>query len=149
MCDAAVAESRATGSVSDDDRVLRPAHLDIVERDRLHQFGGIDTLLVTRPDQVVECHAGQRDNGRAVHIGVVESVEQMYRAGACGADADPQASSMFGEARSHEGCGLLMPNADILDAVPPLTERLDDGVDAVPDDAERVRGSPGNQRIHD
>lgn len=42
-----------------------------------------------------------------------------------------------------------MPNADILDAVPPLTERLDDGVDAVPDDAEGVRGSPGDQRIHD
>ena len=60
---------------------VRPGHLDVVERDRLHQLGRIDALLIARPDKVMKGHAGDRDDGRAVESGVVEPIEQMDGAG--------------------------------------------------------------------
>jgi hypothetical protein len=49
---------------------------------------------------------------------------------------------MLGEAGSHERRRLFVPDADILDAVSPLAQRLDDRIDAVADDAEGVGRAP-------
>ena len=135
MRDPAIAERGATGAVGDQDGMFRTRHFDIVERDVLHQLGRVDALLIARADEIVERQAGDRHHRRAVHIGVVQTVEQMHRPRPGGADADPEPSGVLGEAGSHEGRRFLMPDADVADAILTFAQRLDDRVDAIADDA--------------
>ena len=125
--------------------MLRPGHFDIVERHVLHQLRRVDALLVARSDQVMERHAGNRDNRRAVHVCVVKAIEEVDGAGTCGADADAKLTCVFGEAGRHEGRRFLVTHADVLDPILTLAQRLDNGVDAVTDHAEAVRRPPGDQ----
>ena len=90
-------------------------------------------------------HAGNRDNRRAIHVGVVEAVEKVDGSGARSADADAKLTGVLGEAGRHKGRGFLMTHPDVLDAILTLAQRLNDGVDAVPDHAEAMGCTPRNQ----
>jgi hypothetical protein len=68
MGDPAVTERHPAGAVRHQHGVFRAGHFDIVERHVLHQLRGVDALLVARSDQVVERHARDRDDRRAVHV---------------------------------------------------------------------------------
>ena len=126
MGDAAFSERGAAGPVGHDDRVLRPCYLHIVKRNRLHQHCGIDALLIARPDEVVERQARQRHHWRAIHMRVVEPVEEMDCARSCGPDAHSKPPRMLGETGGHEGRRLLVTHADILDPIASLAQRFDD-----------------------
>jgi hypothetical protein len=135
MRDAAIAERRPAGAVADDDRMLRPADRLIVQRHALHQPDGIHALLITDTGEIVEGQAGQRHDRCAIEGGVVETIEQMDRTGSGRADTDAKPAGVLGKARRHEGRSFLMPHADIANAVGALAQRLDNGIDAVSDDA--------------
>ena len=122
--------------------MLRASHLDVIGRHVLHQLGRIDALLIADADQIVESRSRQRYDRRTVEGGVVEPVQKMYRTRSRGADTNAQPSRMLGEAGRHERSGLLVADADILNTLLTLTERLDQRVDPVPHHAEGVRRAP-------
>jgi hypothetical protein len=65
MGDAAIAQSRATGPVRDQNGVLRPGHFLVVDGERLHEFYGIDALLIADTAKIVE-----RQSGGATPVGL-------------------------------------------------------------------------------
>jgi hypothetical protein len=145
MCDPAIAERRAAGAVGDQHRVFRPGHFDIVERDILHQLRRVDALLVARSDEIVEGHAGNCDDRRAIHMRVIEAVQKVDGAGSCRAHADAKLAGVLGESRSHERRGFFVTHADVFDPILTFAQRLDDGVDAIPHHAKAVGRAPGDQ----
>ena len=149
MRDAAVAQRGAAGAVGDDDRMLGAGDLARYRARRPASGGRCRRPAGSDADQIVEGQPGQRDDGRAVERGVVEPVHQMDGAGARRSDADAETPGVFGEAGSHEGGGLFMPDADIADPVLALPQRLDDGIDAVADNAEDMGRAPGDQGFDD
>jgi hypothetical protein len=54
---------------------------------------------------------------------------------------------VLGKAGGHKGCSLFVPDADIANPVLALAQRFDDPIDAIADDAEHMRGAPGDQGI--
>ena len=76
MSDAARAQRAAAGDVRHDERVPRTADGHVVERDILHQRRCIDALLKPRAEQVVEGQPRDREDRRAIEMGVVESVHR-------------------------------------------------------------------------
>ncbi len=147
MGDAAIAERRAAGAVGDDHRMFGTGDLDIEQGQAFHQLHRVDRLLEAHPDQIVEGGAGDGQHRRAVERRVIESVHQVDGAGPGGADAQPQLAAMLGESAGHEGGGLLMADADIFEPVLTLAHRLDQRIDAVADDPERVSRTPGDRRL--
>ena len=129
--------------------MFRPSYFDIEERDVLHQLRRVDTLLVARPDQIMERHAGNRDNRRAIHVRVIQAVEKVDGAGARGADTDAKLAGVLGKARRHKGGRFLVTHADVLDPILTLAQRFDDGINAVTDDAEAVCRAPCDQSLDD
>ena len=142
MGDPTIAECGPAGAVGHQHGVFRSGHFDVVERDVLHEFCCIEALLVTRPDEIVEGHAGNRDDRRSVHVRVIEAVKKVDGAGSSRADADAELAGMFGESRSHERRGFLVTHPDISDAVLAFAQRFDDRVDAVSHHAEAMGRSP-------
>ena len=142
MGDPTIAECGPAGAVGHQHGVFRSGHFDVVERDVLHELCCIEALLVTSSDEIVEGHAGNRDDRRSVHMRVIEAVEKVDGAGSSRADADAEPAGMFGESRSHERRGLLVTRADVLDPILTFAQRLDDRIDAVPDHAKAMGRSP-------
>jgi hypothetical protein len=56
---------------------------------------------------------------------------------------------MFCESARHESRGFLVPYPYEFNLALPLSERLDDPVDAIADHPKYVRASPANHCIHD
>ena len=56
-------------------------NLLVVDRDIFEEREQIDFLLIVRADQIVVRLAGNREHRRAVHLRVVETVQQMNGAG--------------------------------------------------------------------
>src|ERR1700683_4823747 len=73
----------------------------------------------------------------------------MYGAGPGRADADAQPPRVLRQTARQQAGSLLVPHADIANAIAALAQRLDDRIDAIADDAERVSRAPGNQGFHD
>jgi hypothetical protein len=149
MGDAALAESGAAGAVGNQHRMFRTRYFLIVERDALHQGNRVNTLLVPKTLQVVKGQAGDCHNRSAIERRVIKTVEEMDRAGTRCPNANAELSGMFGKTRGHKRSGFFMTNADIADLVLALAQGLDHGIDAVADDAESMRGAPGDQGVHD
>ncbi len=147
MGHAAVAQRGPTGAIADDDRMLGASHLLVVQGHVLHQLGGVDTLLITHADQIVESEPSQGDHRRAIESRIIEPIEEVDGAGTCGSQAYAQTSGVLGKAGGHEGCSLFVPDADIANPVLALAQRFNDRIDAIADDAERMRGAPGDQGI--
>ncbi len=74
-------------------------------------------LLGLRSDEVMELHAGDGDHGLAIHLGVVESIEQMNAAGAGGRNAGAQFAREFRPGAGHEGSRFLVSDLDESDAL--------------------------------
>jgi hypothetical protein len=116
MSDPAIAERHPAGAVGHQHRVFRPGHFDIVERDVLHELRRVGALLIACSDQVMKGHAGNRDNRRAVHVRVIQAVEEVDDARPRGADAEAKLAGVLGKARRHEGRRFLVTHPD----VPPM-----------------------------
>ena len=59
--------------------------------------------------------AGDRENGRVIAFGVIESGDEMSGAGANGRKAHAQSSSEFGVRAGHESGHLFVPHLNELD----------------------------------
>src|SRR5205823_2781413 len=112
-------------------------HEDLVE---------LDVLLSEGADQVVVGHAGDGEDRCAVHLGVVQAVQQMQPAWPGGRDTNPQAPRELGVAAGHKGSRFFMADVDepdafamsakgLHDAVDPVTWKAKNGVDAPIDEA--------------
>ena len=88
--DAAQRQRRAAAGVDQRADVPGAEDLLVVDGDVLEERQQVDFLLVARADQVVVGLAGDREHRRAVHLGVVEAVEQVDRARARGGEADAE-----------------------------------------------------------
>ncbi len=97
--------------------VFRSGHFDIIERDVLHKLCCVEALLVARPDEIVERHAGNRNDRRSIHVCIIEAVKEVDSARSSRADADAELAGVFCEPRSHEGGRLLVPYPDIFDPI--------------------------------
>src|SRR5438477_7485347 len=147
MRHATVAERGTTRPVGHDHGMLRPCDLLIIKGDFLHQTDSVDALLVANAVQIMKGQTGQRDHRRTVERGIIKPIQKMNCAGSRRSDADAEAAGMFRDAATHEGRSLLVAYAHISDLVTAFPKRLDDRVDAVSDDAERMRRAPRDQRI--
>ena len=93
--DLAVAQRRAAGEVGEILDVIG-AHDALVEDGDVHEeLVELDVLLGEGADQVVIVHAGDREHGLAVELGVVEAVEEVDPAGAGGGEAARRACRVY------------------------------------------------------
>lgn len=74
-------------------------------------------LLRERADQIMKLQAGDRQHGSAVHLRVIEAVQQMNAARSGRGQTDTKFAGVFGIAARHEGRGLLVPDVDEADLV--------------------------------
>ena len=82
MGDATAGERGAAARIDETSR-MRGAHDLLVEhRHVLEQREEINLLLIVHAKHVVVRLAGEREDGRAIELRVVEAVEQMNRSGA-------------------------------------------------------------------
>jgi len=147
--DTATAEGGPAGHVSHDQGVAGAGDGGVVQRDTLHQLDRVHILHEAGVDQIMEGETGDGDNGRAVHLGVVKSVQQMDCTRAGGGDAGAEPPGVLGIAAGHEDGCLLVPHADIADLVLSHADGLDQGPDSVADHPENDRHLPGDERLHD
>ena len=84
----------------------------VVDGDVLEQRQQVDFLLIVRADQVVVRLAGDREHRRAVHLGVVQAVQQVDGAGARGGEADAEPAGVLRIAAGHERRGFLVAHLD-------------------------------------
>jgi hypothetical protein len=71
-----------------------------------------------------------RKNGRVVELGIVQTRDQVGRAGTAGRETDSDFASELGMGHGHEGGHFLVSNLDKFDLVGPL-QGADNAIDAV------------------
>ena len=96
----------------------------VEDGDVLEEREEIHFLLVTRADEVVVGLTRQGEHRRAVHLRVVEAVEQMNRAGPGGRKADAEPTGVFRVAAGHERRGLFVSHLHEREAVLPRAQAL-------------------------
>ncbi len=143
--DAALLDGGADGEVGNAFHVGAAHDALVVDGDILVELVEGDILLGEGADEVGVLHAGDGEDGLAVHFGVVEAVEQMNAAGAGGGDADADAAGEFGIGAGGKGGGFLVAHVDEADAVFVLAEGFKDAIDAVAGNAEDRVHTPGNE----
>jgi hypothetical protein len=136
-------EGRAAGNITDDARVQWAADPNVVEGDIAHQGDGIDALLELRADQIVKRGAGDREHRRRIHVRIVQAIQEVNRSGSGGRQANAELAGELGVTRGHERGRLLVPHRDKANLVLSFAQRLNEGVDAVADDAKDKRYLPG------
>jgi hypothetical protein len=77
----------------------------------------VEVLLRVRVDEVVEVVAGDCQDGLAVHLRIVQAVEEVDAPGAGRRQADTKPAGVLGVGASHERCRLLVPHLDEADLV--------------------------------
>ena len=82
MRDAAKRERRPAAGVDEGRHVPGAEHLLVEDRDIFIKRQQVDLLLISHPDQVMVSLPGEGKNWSAVHLRVVQTVEEMNRAGA-------------------------------------------------------------------
>ena len=97
----------------------------------LEQRLKIDFLLILAADGGGGRLADDRDDGLMVHLGVVETVEQMDRAGAAGGHADADGAGELGVRGRHEGGQFFVPGLDETRLVFVFPQAREQAVDAV------------------
>ena len=124
---------RAIDKVTDLSRLHR--HLDELVGDVLEQRRQVDFLLVVAANPCARLLTDDRHHRLMVELCVIETVEQMDRAGTGGRHADPGFAGELGMRTRHERRHLLVPGLDelgTLRAIARAAERADDPVDPVP-----------------
>ena len=115
--DAAISERRAAGEIGDVAHVRGAHDADVVLRDVDEQLVELDVLLGMRADQIVERHAGDRQDRRAVELGVIQAVQEMDAAGTGGGEADAQPARKLRIRARHERRGFLVTHLDKADLI--------------------------------
>ncbi len=95
-----------------------------------------------RIDQVVEMMARNRQHRLPIHLGVVQTIEQVHAAGAGRGETDSQPTRVFGIGARHQGRRFLMPHLDEPDAILPRADRFHDSSDAIPRQAKNDFDAP-------
>ena len=147
MGDTALGERGAAARVDERAHVARAHDLLVVDGDILEEGEEVDFLLVMRADQIVVGLAGDRDDRRAVHLGVVKTVEQVDRAGTRRREADAEPARVLRVAARHERRGLFVAHLHERDALLPFPQRLHDAVDAVARQTEHDAHIPVDEAI--
>ena len=128
---AAVGEGVAAGEVRDLLDVGGAHHPGVVTATSAKTDGG-HVLLAVGIHQVVVLVPGDGEDGLAVHLGVVQAVQEVEGAGARGRQAHAEFPGELGIAAGHERGGLLVAHLDEADPVLARAQRLHDPVDPVP-----------------
>ena len=149
MRDAALRERRAAAGVDDRLHVARAHDLLVVDRDVFEERQQVDFLLVLRAEKIVIRLTGDREHRRAIHLGVVQSVEEMDRARTRRRETDAKLPRVFCVAARHERRGFFVADLDERQTILPLTQRLHDSVDAVAGQSEDDAHTPVNQTIRE
>jgi hypothetical protein len=105
----------------------------------------VHLLLVTHPHHVVVGLPGDRQYGRAIHLGIVETVKKVDRAGAAGGKADTEPPGELGVAAGHERRALLVSHLHEADALPQFPQPLHEAIDAIAGQAEDHLNAPRHQ----
>src|SRR3954447_26566955 len=91
----------------------------------------INFLLITRPQSGSRQLADKRHHGNMIHLGVVQSIQQMDRARARGRIAKPDLAGKLGMCRGHERRHLLVADLYVLHPVLGFLERHVEASDSV------------------
>ena len=125
-----------------------PHHPRVVDGDVLEDLVEVEVLLGEGVDQIVIMMSGDGEHRLAVHLGVIEAVEQVDAARAGGGETDAELARVLGVAARHERGGLLVAHLDEADQLLAFPQRLDDAVDAVPGQPEDGVHPPVDQVLH-
>ena len=140
------ADSAARHAPSTSDRDLAGAgHLLVEDADILVQRDEIDLLLVVRPEQVVVGLAGYREHRRAIHLRVIQTVEQVNCPRSGRREAHAELAGVLRVAARHERRRFLVPDLDERDAVLVRAECFHESVDAVSGQTEDDAHAPVDQ----
>ena len=148
VSDAPVGERRAAGELDDVLGVGRAHDAAVIDAHVHEQLVELDILLGVGVQQIMVLKARDGDDGLAVELSVVKTVEEVDAAGTRGGDAGAEPSRPLGVGASHEGGGLLVAHLDEADLLLLLPQRLDDAVDAVAGDAENRVDAPVDQGVN-
>src|SRR5581483_2759669 len=121
----------------------------VVDGDVFKQLVERHILLRVRSNQVVKLQAGDRQDRLAVHLGVIQAIQQMDSAGAGGGDTNAEFAGEFRVAASHEGSGFFMPYLDEANFVLYFPEGFDKAVDAVSGKSEDCIDAPVHECFYD
>ncbi len=89
--------------------MLGAVDLLVENRHVLEEPQQVDLLLVVHPHEIVIGLSRDGQDRSTVHLGIVETVEQVDRSGAAGGNAHAQAAGELGIAACHERRAFLMP----------------------------------------
>jgi hypothetical protein len=93
--DTAERQGRATAGIDERADVTRAKDLLVVDGDVLEQRQQVHFLLIMRTDQIVIGLAGQREDRSAVHLRVVQTVQEMDRTRARRRQAHPKSAGVL------------------------------------------------------
>src|SRR5262249_23483386 len=113
--------------------------LDEGARAGLGQRLKVDLLLVAaaqRGARRLGADGDDQEERDVIHPRVVETVQEMDRAGPAGREANARLSGELGVRAGHERRHLLVANLHEIEALPDAAERTDDSVDSVAGIAE-------------
>src|SRR5262249_5862964 len=102
----------------------------------------IDVLLRMRVDQVVIMVAGNREHRLPIHLGIIETVEEVNAPRAGGGQAAAELPGELGVAARGKACRFLMAHLDEADLLLPLPQRLHYAVNPVSRNPEDDLDSP-------
>ena len=145
--DALARQRRAARGVDQAVRMLGAVDLLVEHGHVFEQPQQVHFLLVMHAHHVVIGLPGDRQHGRAVHLGVVKTIEQVDRAGPAGGNADAEPTRELGVAAGHERRALLVSHLHEADAFAQLPQPLHEAIDAVAGQAEDHINPPGHQPI--
>jgi hypothetical protein len=123
-------------------------NLLVVKRDVFEERQQVDFLLIPRTDQVVVGLPRDRQDGRAVHLRVVQSVEKVDGAWSGCRQANAELACVFRVAACHERRRFFMSYLDERHALLTRPQCFHDAVDAVARQAEDNADAPIDQAFH-
>ena len=112
MGHAAIAERVLDGRIHDVVDMHWPHDALVVDGNIHKDFGQIDILLIVGANQVMKGMPRDRQHRLIVHLGVIETVEQMDATRARGRQTDAQPSGILGVAACREGRRFLVSHLD-------------------------------------
>jgi hypothetical protein len=116
---ASIRQGRATAGVHERLNMAGAERHLVGDGDILEERQQIDLLLILHANEVVIGLAGERENGRVIHLRVVKAVQEMNRSGSGRRETDAEPAGVFRIAAGHEGRRLFV--TDLHKADPPLS----------------------------
>ena len=102
-----------------------------------------------RVDQIVKMVSGDRQHRLAVHLGIVQTVEEVNAARPGRSQADTEPAGVFGVGARHKRGRFFMADLDEPNTILPSAERFHDAVDAVAGQTEHDFDTPALDRVNE